>query len=391
VNAYLGIEGEYWMNLLIITPDTPGLASTHLIEYLRSTDHTVTVVRHPVAPSVGRSRMSTISAGGGVRQVNRERHKGLFSYWRDFNFTVDWIDKRDQVFDWAICLSSHLAEAGLLLRRRKKVKKVVYWALDYYPRRYGKNGVTGSRMSALLEWPYRRVEKHVVKNVDVRWTITRNMSDGWKLGGYSWHGPVFTVPHAITLLRKWSEVGEQVPNRLHHSLFWAGALRPEFGFDLVVNSWEELKGRFPNLRLTVSSRTPISRYEEFLKREDVDVVGFIPDEGTFLRLVGSHSAGLAPYQPGSYKTYSDSARVKTYASCGVPILITRHCGSWEEVYRFGAGRIIDNGNLVDAASAILSDATLQRSLADGALSLARMYTADKVFPKALDQLESLHS
>lgn len=390
------------MNILVLTSDTPGLATTDLVRYLMSPAQDIEyhywgVITHPVSPlQVEGQRSSTFNEPDRDLGRRSERifsrgkgHGGLPGYLKDL-----WLTYRNvkDGYDWAICAGPHLAFIGLMLKRKKVVSRVAYWALDYYPKRYGSGGVVRAKgvrglLLELLEKVYRRLEKYVVSRVDVRWIAASGMEKAWRKDGYSWSGPVRTVPHCI------SEVLRPVSvQRREKAAIWSGSTRDGFGFDKVVEAWLEVERRLPGSSLTVTSRSPVpKKYEEFLKRPSVHYLGFIEDEELFKEIVSSHYVGLSPYDPESFKHYSDPARVKTYISCGVPVIISPIPPNWQEIEEANAGLVSGPGGLADALVRLLSDPGLVELLSEGAHRLAYKYLAAPIFERELLFLEKVHN
>ena len=391
------------MRILVVTPNTPGLASEDLISYLMTSEHVVDVMSHPVAPvSKRETTFVARTSPDGESTIVRRRRLVPLTYRTDVSLTQriirDRFDARQLVpYDWVICLSPHLALAGLRLRKAGLVKGVVYWALDYYPKRYGSGGVVGtSGLKALAglaaEKMYRHLESTVVREVDMRWVVTEELPEGWRLGGYTWpssSSATRVVPHAVSSIRFPLRFEER---ELAIGLVWTGMIRPEFGFNLLLSAWPRLVELFPRLVLHLTSRSGISsNYKEILGKppfERIKYLGFLEHKIELDSLIANSGVGLAPYLPGSYKQYSDGARIKSYAACGIPVVTTPYIGSTNVVKRFGAGFVIEPtvSNLVDSVHSLLSDAQLNDDCSSGAYALAQSCRADLVFAGALSAL-----
>jgi glycosyltransferase involved in cell wall biosynthesis len=368
------------MKILLLTPTTAGLASSHLVHYLDRQDwEEYRQIRHPVAPTPpGVGRFSIL---GGIKLRREPFHLSPFTYGIDVGLTVAAARGLGK-FDYAICINTHLALSALMLKKMGVVKKVVYWALDYYPVRYGNEGAVKGVPG--LEKLFRGLEKYVVKHSDVLWTITPNMPKGWAKGGYKWKAPVRTVPHCV------SEIDE--PRWPRKDIIWSGNLQrgKEFGFDTLIEAWRIVKRSRPGLGLTVTSRTPTdTKYKGFLARSDVNHLGFVQSTEDFREIVGSHLAGVSPYAPNSYKEYSDVSAAKLFASCGIPVLISETPYTARVVKEEKAG-IVFQGNAEDLARAILEateSADYNQMLAGNAHNLAKRYLASEIFPIELAFLE----
>lgn len=363
------------MKILVIAPSRPGLAVQPLITWLsHQEDLTFDLITHPAAsgPRGGHS----VLLG---KPLPRERHLSLVSYLGDWSLSVG-AGLRGG-YDWAICLSPHLAHAGLVLRKMKRVKKVVYWALDYYPKRYGIGGVVGTNLlGEVLEKAYRRLEKYVVRAVDMRWTVTRTMHRGWREGGYIWAGPLRIVldpVHEVLAPLPWAQRSKRA--------IWAGHLS---GLELAANTWSDPTASLP-VTLTVTSRAKRPAWLNGLG-EGIDFRGFVSSPEGFTDLVRHSLIGLAISPPGTFKQYSDSSRIKLYASLGVPTIASGVPSLEEEVSRGKIGIYIPyTSSALQEAVLQLTDEGFHTQAAQACFQFASDYTADKVFPPELKILENM--
>ena len=369
------------MRILVISPDTPGLAVETLISYLQEkSEQKFDWISHPVAPRPGR-RVSNLRG----RKIRREPHLSFLSYAGDGFLTFLGSFSTRKNYDLAICLSPHLAAVGLLLRRLGKVKKVVYWALDYYPTRYGSGGFVGrNAFGNLFERVYRRLEKKVVAGADIRWVVTPDMLEGWKEGGYVWEGPSKVVPHPTMGCRAplaWAE--------RQWAIIWSGKPGKDSGLDLLVAAWPQIATKVPDLTLTLTTRREFSpdewaSYKELLERSDVSYLGFIPDPRALRDLVRGHLIGLALYPPDSFKRYSDASRLKLYISQGTPVIVAGVPELGKQVQAFEAGLDVSYSveGLVEAVLKLCQQVE-NEAYSLGAARLAESLSAERVFSENL--------
>ncbi len=385
------------MHFLVLAPNTPGLASEDLISYLLNSEHYVDVMTHPVAPT---SKRETKFLDEEITIINRGRRIVPLTYRKDVSLTQKLVRQHKTrspylgPYDWVICLSPPLGLAGLRLRKSGLVKKTAYWALDYYPTRYGRGGTVGSKglrswAGLVVEKMYRHLEATVVRESDIRWVVQDKMLSGWKEGGYRWKGYSAVVPHAISRVRKPIPFADRT---FRTGLVWTGMLRPEFGFDLVLEAWPQLVELFPDLVLHVTSRSGIpDYYKDILGKkpfESIKYLGFLETREEMEDLVAHSGVALALYLPGSYKRYSDSARIKSAAACGIPTITTDYIGNVSDISQFSAGLIIPptKSDLVSSIHSLLINASLNDSYSNGAHDLAQNYETTKVFNRALESL-----
>ena len=358
--------------VLLIAPNTPGLASEGLVKFLRERpdSYYLDTVLHPVAP-VPTSRISEVL---GRRLWREPIHLGLVSYLIDFLITLAWVAFR-RPYDSAILITPHLALAGLVLRALGKVKRVTYWSLDYYPVRYGRSGgIARVRLGALLEKVYRQVEKLVVRRVDERWHVTKVMLSGWKQGGYTWQGPTIHVPHPVLFLSP--------PSPRSGVVIWSGTSRGGSGIELLAKAWPLVLERGRGLSLLITRRTPLlsdlPEVAALLEMDGVQDLGFVKELSAFHALVRTSAAGIAVYDSAGYKRFSDASRVKLYLAHCTPIIASGTSEICEDVESFCAGEVIGYEPL-ELSEAICHMAGNYAAYQPGVRKMAEKYLYSNVF------------
>ncbi len=374
------------LNLLFLTPDTPGLAVGEVWWYLDKIGLPYTKITHPIAP-VPRARISNLNG----RSVRREPKLGPVSHLTDFVLTVTPILRNlPGYYDYAICITPHMALAGLWLKKMGKVDKVIYWALDYYPKRYGEGSkIGGGKLGNLVEGVYRRLERKLIRDCDILWAVTNVMQEGWRESGYTWTAPFRKVPNMIRTRRE-SLDWEQ---RKAH-LIWSGTAREGEGLELISDNWEYLKKELgkqgktrPELAVTCRTKFP-AKFSNFTRSPGVYYFGFLPSLEEVHKLVAGSLASLATYQTPSYKKYSDASRIKSALAVGVPSIVSGIQELGQEVQDWGAGVLIpyEKESLVKAVEFLMDEQeNTKASLA--AYELAGEYLAERIVQRELSFLE----
>ncbi|MBI2913616.1 MAG: glycosyltransferase [Chloroflexi bacterium] len=377
------------LKVLIVGNNNSGSAPIRAYRFLRqeSRARVVTFIGHPLAEEkVRRSLGMRFGAASGRERkaaVRREKSLGLVSYAVDVLVTLAMLVRFFARYDLYIGSNAHLGLLGLLLRRLGLVRQTVFWTVDYFPNRY-RNPV----LNRLYLW----LDGLCVRRSDFAWDLTAAMSEARRQRGVADRdGRVYTVPHPIERHELRPPEVEPIPD----TLLYSGLVKPEYGFDLVLEALGRVAELRPKVSLTVTTYGPLpDDLRDTLRRRGlqgrVRLLGHIDDAAEYRRVVEGHRVGLAPYRPSAegYKRFADVSRAKTYLARGVPVVITRVPPIAAEIERAGAGIVIDYdaGQLAAAILKLLSDEAFYRRCRASALALAEGYSAERVFGEAFGRM-----
>lgn len=259
--------------------------------------------------------------GGGEVRVNLgERARYVTDVWTTLSWCWRWLS-RDSVFigiDPLNCL------AGLVLQMFGGCRLVVFYAIDFVPRRY---------KSRALNCAYHLVEHLVAFAASETWNVSDAM-EGARWSGALWgrvvrrrRGTTRTVPIGLTLPKS---PGARQAHRHPQRLAFMGHLLEKQGVQLGIGAMAKLTRDFPELQLLIVGdgpyRTELERLAHDLGvAERVTFHGYISDEQDMLDLLQSASIGLAPYldQDDSFTRYADPGKLKAYLAAGLPSVVTR--------------------------------------------------------------------
>jgi glycosyltransferase involved in cell wall biosynthesis len=295
---------------------------------------------------------------------------------------------RDAVFIWRqawryanrrtmyIGINALNAAVGIWLRRFGRVRSVVYYVIDYTPRRFA---------SGALNWLYQRVCRFAARNADAVWNLSERMRVV--------HAGFGTRPKRNLLV----PVGVQadavrlVPERemARRRLVVVSALFESKGVQLAIDALRQL----PDAQLAVVGTGP---YEEALRAraqeqgvaDRVEFLGLM-DHDRLFRYLPTCGVALAPYRPDadSYTYYADPTKPKEYLACGLPVVITRVPWVAELIARGPMGLAIeyDEEQLAAACRRLLTDDAFWRTCRENALAYARSLDWTRIFAQALKE------
>lgn len=376
------------LKVLIVGNNHTGSAPIRAFRFLRDQKWAkrVTFIGHPLAEeSVRRSQFlqfETATNQERERAIRREPSLGSLSYVVDILATLRLLVSAGSRYDLYIGSSPHLGLLGLILRALGIVRHTVFWTVDYFPNRFA---------NAHLNRLYLKLDETCVIRSDYAWNLTAAMGDARRERGIRVEdGRMYTVPHPIEdrELRSVPTEGAE-PD----ALLYSGLLKPEYGFDLLLDALPLVAEKRPGVKVTITTYGEIADgVEKALEERGLEgrfrMLGYVADHDEYSRVVQRHRLGLATYRPTrqAYKRYADVSRAKTYLARGLPVVITRVPPIAAEIEREGAGIVIDydKQQLAEAILKLLSDDGFHRQCRENAIALAQQYRADKVFSSAFE-------
>lgn len=222
--------------------------------------------------------------------------------------------RRPRVDVW-LAFSNLSACHALLRRSRNRVGKVVYWAIDFVPDRFG--------AGTPLTRAYDAADRYAARNVDLRVELTEAARDGRDAR----LGDAGLAPSLVAPIGAWLARVEQAPADAwkRRRLIFVGHLVARQGLGEVIEALRLL----PNVSLDITGRGP---EEEALRQqvrqhglgERVRFLGFLPSHVEVEQAVAASSLALACYapDPDSFTRYADPAKLRTYTAAGVPVVMT---------------------------------------------------------------------
>ncbi len=270
-------------------------------------------------------------------------------------------------------VNAYPALIGSLLKYIGVVSNVRYWVWDYYP-------VHGPSWTLqIIRYCYLIFDMLALRLSDslifpnIRQRRLRENLHGIK-GNY----PI--VP-----------LGSSKPARfrktISHTIGFLGMLKGSQGLDLILLSFNEIRKRYPDIRLEIIGSGP--EEESIRKRamqlgNRVKFYGFIEDQNTLNTIVRRWFAGLAIYEPvpGNESYFGDPSKIKVYLSQGVPIITTSvtEYGQKAKLYNFG---INSRYNVQGVVHAILTIHAKQLYYRKNALRFAERLYYRKLYKQLL--------
>jgi glycosyltransferase involved in cell wall biosynthesis len=288
---------------------------------------------------------------------------------------VRWVDGSWDLF---IAGDPLLAIAGLWLRRRRRVRRLVLYSIDYSPRRFS---------NPVLNRIYHRIDRLAAQHADVVWNVSPAIETARRDRDGRARAPQVVVPLGTYFDRiPRSKAAPSTPR-----LAFLGHLLEKQGLQLVIEALPAIRRGLPAVTLLVLGDGP---YRAALERQSADLgvgdavefAGFIDDHREVERRLAGCTLGLAPYvpDPESFSRFADPGKIKTYLACGLPVILTNVPPIAPLIEERGAGRIVpyEPAALAETIIEFLSDPPRLERARAAAIELGGEYAWDRVFAAA---------
>lgn len=356
-----------------------------LEKYLKERVNNLIFIGHPFPHCLDRSSFYRWYKKG---KLTREKKApsfllpGVLSYLKDIVYTIFWISFSTR-YDLYFGINNLNALCGLILKRFRRVKKVIFYTIDYIPKRF---------KNRLLNRIYHFIDSYCVKKSDYVWNLSSVMVTEREKKGIPkmYREKQITVPIGTDLNVK------KVPPDANKKcrITFMGHLREGQGVELLIESLPELIEEIPEIKLILigggSLETGLrERVKELDLVDYVEFTGFIKDHSEVQDRLSECSIGIAPYvdDEETYTRYTDPGKPKAYLAAGLPVVITKVPQIAYEIERRKAGIAInyERKELIEAIIKILKSDNLYREYNNNASTLAKKFDWNRIFEETLIQ------
>lgn len=275
------------------------------------------------------------------------------------------------------------ASAGLVLRALGRVRRVVFYVIDYTPKRFG---------NPILNAVYTSLDRLAATRSDVVWNLSDRMRDVRQRQGVP-EARNQLVPVGVDL----AQIARVPKNEVKRKrLLYMGALMEGKGLPLMIEAFPEILEQVPGAELHILGFGP---FEAEVRRlaaaspasRSIKVPGGLT-HGALFKVVPGFGVALAPYldDPSSYTWWCDPTKPKEYLACGLPLIITRVPWIWERVSDPSKplGLAIDykREELVRACIRLLKDGRFYWTCRRNALEFAATLDWNLIYCRAFESL-----
>ena len=284
------------------------------------------------------------------------------------------LKRKLEVIDYYFTVNAYTTWIGNILKRRKLVKKTIFWVWDYYP-----PGFPDWRLK-FLRWIYWKFDRPALQGANKIVSISEKLVTlRFQLGA-------LTPNHSYQIIPIGTNPIKKTLNKEKPVMGFMGMLKESQGLNLMFDNLSKLQEKFPHLKIEIVGSGPQETYfrQKAAKfKRMVRFYGYVEKENDVDKIIRRWSAGLATYLPvASNESYwTDPSKIKAYISQGVPVIVTNVPDFVNEIRKYKAGIVIDYHKPIQLFQAIQKLIDNQSFYSHNALNLSRRYYYKKLYPK----------
>lgn len=299
------------------------------------------------------------------------------------NFFMLW---KPMKYDLCIACDNLSLVSVYILRRIGIIRKLVYYTVDYSPKRYS---------NFFLNSLYQKMDRLASRLSDVNWIAVENMITAKTQNGLNLKrsAPFRVVPIGFNRDNIFIKPIDKI-NRFN--LIFVGFLFEKQGLQLVIEALPKLIKKFPKVKLIIIGSGPyeaqIKKLVKLRKLESfVKFTGYINDHQKIVEFLNNNGGiGLATYIPSiaDYTYFADPSKIKLYLLCGLPVVTTKVPPIAKEIAKKKAGFVIDytEQELINSLSTLLNNEKTYSKFRENTLKLAKSYDTNLILNEAFKDL-----
>lgn len=304
-------------------------------------------------------------------------------YFKDILLTLWWLIRYKPI-DYFVGVDNLNAFTGFILKRLSRVSKIIFYTIDYIPHRF-----ENKFLNAIYHW----VDKFMVVKSDKVWNLSKIMVEKREINGVNkqFRDKQLVVPMGC-------DINDSIvlQNKIdRYKIVFMGHLRQGHGIEMLITAMTTVIKKIPKASLLIIGGGAL---EDKLKVQakrlkltsSITFSGFIEKFNDVNNLLRSSAIAIAPYEDNNktFTRYTDPGKVKDYLACGLPVIITKVPQvAWEiDKNKCGLAINYNQEELSKAIITLLKNKNLLGLCRKNALKMAKKYTWDKIFNKALSQI-----
>lgn len=295
-------------------------------------------------------------------------------YLKDFFYTFIWSLSFRNKWDLYFGVGNLNPLTGFILRFFKKVDKVIYYSMDYYPTRFEKK---------LLNWLYFHLDKFCVRFSDETWNVSPVMVEARekKMGmDRRIYNRQYTVPGGI-----WFNKVKRLPfSKINkRKIVYRGYLIPHMGVDLAIEAMPKILKYDPKIIFEiVGGGEQEDDLKELAKKigvaNNVIFHGWVIDRTNLEKILSDGVVGIATFNTNILDEKvknADPGKIKDYMVMGMPIIVTRAISYYEQLEKQKCGIVIDYDpdQFAQAVIKLLTNDNLLKKYRENALKFIKNY------------------
>ncbi len=329
------------------------------------------------------------SSGYVVFENGKKSKQHIAAHWRlpepllyikDFFYTVLWGLQMKESIDIFFGVDPLNALAGIILKRLRKVKTVVYYNIDYTPARF---------KNRLLNSVYHFIDRTCCYGVDYNWVGTQRTVQARKENNVDLNKCAKTVivpdgNHSLSVIKR------DLKEIKTHTLVYLGHIDKKQGLDLVLDTLPILAEKIHDIRFIIIGKgdyaDAVKEKIKKMKLNNVEYKGYIEDDREVENILTRCGIGVAPYvqDKTSFTYYSEAGKPKYYLGCGIPVIITKVPAIAATIHSRKAGVAIDydKKEFIDAVLKMTKDKNMYASYKKNAIQMGNEFDWSQILYKA---------
>ncbi len=242
---------------------------------------------------------------------------------------------------------------GYFLKKLNRVDKLVYWAIDWFPRKSLKDTRLASYIGIFIH-PY--LDLFCAKKSDTVWNVSNRLISArhrrWSNKNFG-----MIIEEIVTPPLRLRNAYENSDSN-KKSIGFIGILKKEQGLKLAIETMYFLKQKGVNLKLEIIGDGDRLYLEKYIKtlgiEKNVIFHGFIKNQREIENIFSKCICGLAlfDYNEKNYSCYTWPSKVGFYLECGIPVVATKCISIANDFEKHGLGIIVEP-SVEEVANAII--------------------------------------
>jgi glycosyltransferase involved in cell wall biosynthesis len=283
--------------------------------------------------------------------------------------------------------------SGLFLKKVGLVSKVIYYVVDYTPKRFE---------NPLLNSIYHKIDQFCVKYSDETWNLNeRAMNDARrKYHHFNAYQKGFSIQKEVPMgfwkrrinLKGYNQIAQK-------TLVFMGNIIKKQGVQFVVDAIPQILAKVPDFKLIIVGD---GDYLDSLKKharnsgieKAIEFKGFVKEHKDVEDILLNSALAIALYEEGdkerNYTYYADPGKIKTYLGCGLPILLSSVPTIAKNIEINGCGAIVSNDprEIAEKVISILSCPSKLRLMRQNVLKYRENFDWEYILPQAINKIRS---
>lgn len=312
----------------------------------------------------------------------------LFFYFKDLVLTIWWILKYVPRADYFVGVDSLNFFAGNILKKLSRVKKTIYYTMDYVSNRFN---------NKILNSIYHYLDAFAIMNSDKAWNLSSLMVIEREKKGISskYREKQIVVPVGAKIIKNLVPFGKID----RYKIVFLGHLREGQGVDLLIDAMVDVVKKIKKAYLVIIGGGPLEKeLRKIVSNKKLDknikFSGFVEDFSDVEEILKNSAVAIAPYVDDgkTYTRYTDPTKPKDYLAAGIPVIITKvpQVAYDIEKNRCGIAINYNKQELVSSIIKLLTNNKMLIEFKENSIIMAKKYTWNKIFDKAInDTIKSL--